>query len=154
MCDFCQTGSSICKADHECEAAVLADTSGVPFNHYIFAESSFSATLVTAEKDCYREVKALAIGGGGAGGGGGTSKSGGGGSGYIVTEILQIQKYVEVIVGEVGEASTIVTNNLTILSAAAGEDYQGYRGGAGLGGTKKTTFKIQWVPYLIPFLLP
>merc|ERR550539_1482686 len=29
----------------------------VPFNDYIFANSSFNTTLMTAEKDCYREVQ-------------------------------------------------------------------------------------------------
>ena len=73
-----------------------------------------SVILVTAEKDCYREVTALAIGGGGAGGSSSSSKSGRGGSGNITTQTLQIQKYMEVIVGEGGEPSKINTNNQTV----------------------------------------
>ena len=49
QCDYCKTGSSQCKADQECEAGVFTDTDGVPFNDYIFANSSFSATLITTE---------------------------------------------------------------------------------------------------------
>jgi len=133
QCDFCKTGSSHCKADNECEAGVLADTDGVPFNDFIFAESSFSATLMTAEKDCYREIQALAIGGGGRGSSG-SSGGGGGGSGYIEFQTVQIRRNMVVSVGQAGESSAIEVNNQLVLSAAAGEDWSALRGGAGYSG--------------------
>jgi len=98
QCDHCKTGAAACKYDQECQAAVLVDTNGTVFNDYIFAESSFNATLTSAVKDCYKEFQALAIGAGGGGGG-----RGGGGSGYIVVDTLQIRRHMEVIVGQGGE---------------------------------------------------
>ena len=132
QCDHCKTGSAECKADQECEAAVLVDTDGVPFNFPIFAKESFSATLMSGEKDCYWEVQALAIGGGG--GGGYRSPGGGGGSGYVEFSTLQIRRNVSVGVGAAGESSSIEVNNQLVLSAAPGENYNSYGGGAGYSG--------------------
>ena len=129
QCDYCKTGSSQCKADQECEAGVFTDSDGVPFNDYIFANSSFSATLMTAEKDCYREVQALAIGGGGGGNG-----HGGGGSGYINFKTLQIRRSMEVSVGQGGEPSVIKVADQSVLTGYAGETPGGQRGGTGYSG--------------------
>ena len=86
--------------------------------------------MITAEKDCYREIQALAIGGGGAGAG----SQGGGGSGYIEFQTLRIRENMKATVGQAGESSEIEINDRLVLSAAPGEDCIGVRGGAGYSG--------------------
>ena len=75
-CDFCATGPASCQAAQKCQAAVLTD--GVT-NQFVFAKLTSNATLVSREKDCYLDAKALAIGGGGSY----HSSGGAGGSGYV-----------------------------------------------------------------------
>ena len=58
-CDHCKTGPATCQAEQKCQAAVLA---GYRTLQYVFAESDTTASLVTGEKDCSLEVRALAIG--------------------------------------------------------------------------------------------
>ena len=60
-CTHCKTGPATCQAEQKCQAAVLA---GYRTLQYVFAESDTTASLVTGEKDCSLEVRALAIGGG------------------------------------------------------------------------------------------
>merc|ERR1712112_19957 len=84
-CEHCKTGPAACQAEQKCQAAVLTDDGTT--NQYVFAKSTTTATLVTAEKDCFLDVRALAIGGGGSSSG----SYGGGGSGYPEFGLLQLR---------------------------------------------------------------
>ena len=126
QCPNCKTGPATCKADQECQAGTLVDANGAPIEH-IFAKSDTTITsIITAEKDCYIEVKALMIGGGG--------KGGGGGSGNVVESVVQLKNNMEVYVGQGGSPSTIGTEDQIVAFAPPGSDNNGNDGGAGYSG--------------------
>merc|ERR1712051_824668 len=82
-CDFCVTGPASCQAAQKCQSAVLTD--GVT-NQFVFAKTTSTATLVSREKDCYLDAKAVAIGGGGV-----YDSHGAGGSGYVEFGVLRVK---------------------------------------------------------------
>ena len=86
-CDNCKTGPVTCQINQKCKLALLSSDDGYEAQPYIFATSnSVNVTLVTGEKSCFRELRALAIGRGGSS----RSKSGGG-SGYPVFGLLRLR---------------------------------------------------------------
>ena len=118
-CHNCRTGAATCQAGQKCQAAVLTDGQT---NQYVFAQSSTTATLRTAEKDCFLNVRALAIAGGGRGG-----SCGGGGSGYIEygLVVMRSNETLNLVVGRGQESSTLERDNQILLAAATGQDYSG-----------------------------
>jgi len=134
-CENCRTGPAACRAEEPCQAAVLTDDGTT--NQYVFARSSSTATLVSAEKECFLEVRALAIGGGGHSGGYG----GGGGSGYAEYGVIQLQanETLDLVVGEGRETSSVEKDGQVLLMAAAGQDNDGYNGGDGYSGGGATS---------------
>merc|ERR1712012_5653 len=129
-CNHCKTGSATCQSGQKCQAAFLTD--GTAEGLVVFAKADSSANLVSAERDCYMEVRALAIGGGG----GGVSYHGGGGSGSPEVGLLQLRanETLDLIVGRATHTSSVEKDGQVILSAAAGQDYSGYNGGDGYSG--------------------
>ena len=128
-CEHCKTGPASCRAEQECQAAVLTDDDGTT-NQYVFARSSSTASLVSAEKECFLEVRALAIGGGGSG------YLGGGGSGYAEFGVLQLRanETLDLVVGQGGETSSVEKDGQVLLIAAAGQNNDNYNGGDGYSG--------------------
>jgi len=104
-------------------------TDGVT-NQFVFAKSTSTATLVSREKDCYLDVKALAIGGGGS------RDVGGGGSGYVEFGVLRVKanETLNLKVGSEGETSSVERDGQVLLLATAGHDASGYNGGDGYSG--------------------
>merc|ERR1711970_1643351 len=101
---------------------------------YVFARSTSTATLVSAEKQCFLEVKVLAIGGGGQGITGGYR--GGGGSGYAEYGVLRLHanETLNLVVGEGKQTSSVEKDGQVLLMAAAGQNGDGYNGGDGYSG--------------------
>merc|ERR1712012_702270 len=129
-CKHCKTGPATCQSGQKCQAAFLTD--GTTEGLVVFAKASSSANLVSAERDCYMEVRALAFGGGGS-----SSKSyGGAGSGYPEVGLLQLRanETLNLVVGEARQTSSVERDGQVILSAAAGQDNSGYDGGDGYSG--------------------
>merc|ERR1712038_1282975 len=88
-CENCKTGLATCQSGpRTCEVAVLTENT-TPLPIPLLARSTTAATLVSAEKDCFLDVRALAIGGGG--GGGSSTYRGGGGSGYPEFGVVHLQ---------------------------------------------------------------
>merc|ERR1719239_1419310 len=131
-CDHCKTGPAACRAEQECQAAVLTDDGTT--NQYVFARSTSTATLVSAEKECFLEVRALAIGGGGQGSS--AFYYGGGGSGYAEYGVLQLRanETLNLVVGQTKQTSSVEKDGQVLLVAAAGQDSDGYNGGDGYSG--------------------
>merc|ERR1712223_1678347 len=128
-CKHCKTGPATCQSGQKCQAAFLTDGTTEGF---VFAKVNSSATLVSAEKDCYMEVRALAIGGGGSGGYAG----GGAGSGYPEVGLLQLRanETLDLIVGGAKQTSSVEKEGQVILSAAAGQKGNRNNGGDGYSG--------------------
>ena len=128
-CDHCVTGPARCQAAQKCQAAVLTDGET---NQYIFAKSTSTATLVSKEKDCFLEVKALVIGGGGNR----ASGAGGGGSGYVEfgTIKVMVNETLSLSVGSIGQASSFERSGQVLLLASAGDGGSSSRGGDGYTG--------------------
>ena len=128
-CEHCKTGPATCRSGQKCQAAFLTDGNT---NQYIFARNTTTASLVSAETDCFLEVRALAIGGGGQGG----MYGGGGGSGYPEFGLLQLRadETLNLVVGGKQETSSVGKDGQVVLIAAAGEDCDGYNGGDGYSG--------------------
>ena len=141
-CANCKTGPVTCQAGQRCQAAVLTD--GATFQH-VFAQSSTTATLISAEKDCFLDVRALAIGGGGSG-----ARGGGGGSGQIDFGILQLwaNGTLNLVVGKSNENSLVIgltkgsSEGQVLLTGAAGGENYGGNGGDGYcgGGAGSTSY--------------
>merc|ERR1719391_134328 len=95
-CEHCKTGPATCRSGQKCQAAVL--TGDGTTSQIGIATSTTTASLVSAEKDCFLDVRALAIGGGGQGG----SYRAGGGSGYTDFGVLQLRanETLNLVVGE------------------------------------------------------
>lgn len=129
-CDFCVTGPASCQAAQKCQAAVLTDGAT---NQFVFAKSTSTATLVSREKDCYLDVKALAIGGGGAYDG---INGAAGGSGYVEFGVLRVKanETLNIKVGSEGETSSVERDGQVLLLATAGHDASGSTGGDGYSG--------------------
>jgi len=128
-CNHCKTGPATCQYGQKCQAAFLTD--GTTEGLVVFAKANSSATLVSAEIDCYMEVRALAIGGGGS-----VGSYGGGGSGYPEVGLLQLRanEALNLVVGEARQTSLVERDGQVILSAAAGQDSSGSDGGDGYSG--------------------
>ena len=148
-CAHCKTGPATCRSGERCQAAFLTDgTTNQGF--YIFAKSTSTASLVSAEKDCFLDVRALAIGGGGGYSGSGW---GGAGSGYISFKAtrLNANETLNLIVGASTEASSV----RVLLIAAAGQNNNGGNGGDGysVGGAGgryisrilRSRWRLQWL---------
>merc|ERR1712012_735920 len=129
-CNHCKTGPATCQSGQKCQAAFLTD--GTTEGLVVFAKASSSATLVSAERDCYMEVRALAISGGGSR----IYTYGGGGSGYPEVGLLQLRanETLNLVVGEAKQTSLVEMDGQVILSAAAGQDSSGNNGGDGFSG--------------------
>ena len=129
-CDFCATGPASCQAAQKCQAAVLTD--GVT-NQFVFAKSTSNATLVSREKDCYLDAKALAIGGGGDAD---SYFGGAGGSGYVEFGLLRVKanETLNIKVGSEGETSSVERDGQVLLLATAGHDSSTLTGGDGGDG--------------------
>ena len=130
-CDHCKTGPASCRSGQKCQAAFLTDGTT---NGLVFARTNLTATLVSAEEDCFLEVRALAIGGGG--GYDGSGHYGGGGSGYPEVGLLQLRanETLNLIVGGAKQTSSVEKEGQVILIAAAGQDNNGNNGGDGYSG--------------------
>jgi len=126
-CEHCKTGPATCRSGQKCQAAFLTEGNTYP---HVFAQANTTASLVSAERDCFLEVRALAIGGGGR------SSYGGGGSGYPEFGLLQLRadETLKLIVGESQETSSVEKDGQVLLIAAAGQDNDGYNGGDGYSG--------------------
>ena len=130
-CAHCKTGPATCRSGERCQAAFLTDgTTNQVF--YIFAKSTSTASLVSAEKDCFLDVRAIAIGGGGAHSGG----WGGAGSGYITVTATRINanETLNLVVGASEEPSSVEKDGQVLLIAAAGQNNDGWNGGDGYSG--------------------
>merc|ERR1712037_196365 len=126
-CEHCKTGPATCRSGQKCQAAFLTDGNT---NNFVFAQENTTATLVSAEKDCFLDVRALAIGGGGKAG------YGGGGSGYPEFGLFQLRalETLNLIVGGAQETSSVEKDGQVLLIAAAGQDADAYNGGDGYSG--------------------
>ena len=133
ICEHCNTGPATCRSGQKCQAAVL--TGDGTTLQYVFAQSTSTATLVSAEKDCFLDVRALAIGGGGRGGDY-RRDYGGGGSGYPQCGLLQLRpnEALNLIVGQGKEASSVEKDGQVLLLAAGGQDGDLSDGGSGYSG--------------------
>ena len=131
-CEHCKTGPATCQTGQKCQVAVLTDGNS---HQYVFAQNTSTATLVTSERDCFLDVRAVAIGGGGQGGTG-WPNFGGGGSGYAEMGLLQLRanETLDLVVGGGKETSSVQKGGQVLLIAAAGEDYEGKNGGDGYCG--------------------
>ena len=79
-CDNCKTGPATCEINEKCKIALLTTNDGSQAEPYIFAEVGYSkVTLLAGEKNCFRNLRALGIGGGGV-----ARSNSGGGSGLPV----------------------------------------------------------------------
>jgi len=139
-CNNCATGPASCQAAQKCQAAVLTDGAT---NQFVFARCQVpgascltsTATLVSREKDCYLDAKALAIGGGGE-----YSRAGGGGaagSGYVEFGVLRVKanETLDLKVGwEEGETSSVERDGQVLLLATAGHAGSTTTGGDGYSG--------------------
>ena len=133
-CNHCKTGPATCQSGQKCQAAFLTDGTT---NGLVFARTNSTATLVSAEKHCFLEVRALAIGGGGGCDGcDGSGHYGGGGSGYPEVGLLRLRanETLNLIVGGAKQTSSVEKEGQVILSAAAGQDNNGNSGGNGYSG--------------------
>ena len=132
-CKHCKTGPATCQSGQKCQAAFLTD--GTTEGLVVFAKANSSATLVSAERDCYMEVRALAIGGGGSRSGI-YGPFGGAGSGYPEVGLLQLRanETLNLVVGGAKQTSSVEKNGQVILIAAAGQDNIGNNGGDGYSG--------------------
>ena len=130
-CEHCKTGPATCRSGQKCQVAVLTDDGTT--NQIGIANSTTTASLVSAEKDCFLDVRALAIGGGGKGSCG---FGGGGGSGYAEFGVLQLRanETLDLVVGGGQETSSVEKEGQVLLIAAAGQDNDGYNGGDGYSG--------------------
>ena len=147
-CAHCKTGPATCRSGERCQAAFLTDGTT---NQGFFAKSNSTASLVSAEKDCFLEVRAIAIGGGGAQSGSGGY--GGAGSGYITVTATRINanETLNLIVGASTEASSV----RVLLIAAAGQNNNGGNGGDGYSGggaggrynsrILRSRWRLQWL---------
>ena len=138
-CDHCVTGPARCQAAQKCQAAVLTDGTT---NQYVFAKSTSTATLVSREKDCFLDARALVIGGGGAYGSG--ANYAGGGSGYVEfgTFKLKVNETLNLEVGSEGEISSVGRDGQVLLLASAGHNSNSNGdGGDGFsgGGSRQAT---------------
>ena len=124
-----------------CQVAVI--TNGSHTQHF-FAKENMTITLVAGDRDCYTDIRVLAVGGGGNYGY--LDYVGGAGSGYVVAQNVQLSTsspVVMIVPGGVGEASRVEKNGEVVIEAAPGgtPDAQGggdgYSGGGGIGGTPK-----------------
>ena len=134
-CDHCKTGPATCQAEQKCQAAVLTDEQYRALQ-YVFADGyDTTAYLVTSEKDCSLEVRALAIGGGGEGGPR-YQYLGGGGSGYpeFATLELRSNESLDLKVGGSRMTSSIERGGEVLLIAAPGQSNDGFNGGNGYSG--------------------
>ena len=131
-CDHCDTGPASCQAAQKCQAAVLTDGAT---NQFVFAKSTSTATLVSKEKDCYLDAKALAIGGGGLWSGT-EGNYGAGGSGYVEFGVLRVKanQTLNLQVGTAGQTSSIERDGQVLLLATAGHKASGNSGGDGYSG--------------------
>ena len=129
-CEHCATGPAFCYTGQKCQTYILTDGDT---NQYVFATSSRNATLIAKEKDCYVEVRALAVGGGGRGP---TGYGGGAGSGHvnITSLVLNAGNILELAVGAQGETSSVQMAGQMVLLAAAGQNYDRNNGGDGYSG--------------------
>jgi len=123
-CDHCVTGPARCQAAQKCQAAVLTDGETI---QYVFAKSTTTATLVSKEKDCFLDARAVVIGGGGGYGG----NYAGAGSGYVEfgTFKLKVNETLNVEVGSEGEISSVERDGQVLLLASAGHDSDSNGGG-------------------------
>ena len=134
-CTHCKTGPATCQAEQKCQAAVLTDKRYETLQ-YVFADYyDTTAYLVTGEKDCSLEVRALAIGGGGEGGPR-YQYLGGGGSGYpeFATPQLRSNESLNLKVGGSRMTSSIERGGEVLLIAAPGQSNDGFNGGNGYSG--------------------
>ena len=115
-------------------AVLTEDTTTTPLPLPLLAPATTAATLVSAEKDCFLDVRALAIGGGG--GGGSSTYRGGGGSGYPEFGIVQLRvnETLNLVVGGEKEPTIVGKNDQVLFIAAAGESTLDYTGGNGYSG--------------------
>merc|ERR1712107_571400 len=136
-CDHCVTGPARCQAAQKCQAAVLTDGET---NQYVFTKSTSTATLVSKEKDCFLDARAVVIGSGGAYTSGSAA---GGGSGYVEfgTLKLKVNETLNLEVGSEGEISSLERDGQVLLLASAGHDsVSNGDGGDGFsGGGVRTT---------------
>ena len=98
----------------------------------IFAEESTILKLVAGEKDCFVDLKIVAIGGGGGGIGNGAS-----GSGFVESTSVRISEnnsVAEITVGQLDESSKVEIGGELVLEALPGQIGQFYTGGAGYSG--------------------
>ena len=134
-CANCKTGLATCQSGpRTCEVAVLTDDAASTLPLPLLARSTTTATLVSAEKDCFLDVRALAIGGGGQGGS--STYRGGGGSGYPEVGVVQLRvnETLNLVVGGDKEASMVGKNDQVLFIASAGQSTNDYTGGNGYSG--------------------
>ena len=117
-CDHCVTGPARCQAAQKCQAAVLTDGETI---QYVFARSTATATLVSKEKDCFLDARALVIGGGGHYTG---NSCAGAGSGYVEfgTFKLKVNETLNLQVGSERDISSVERDGQVLLLASAGHD--------------------------------
>ena len=129
-CDNCASGPAYCSTMEKCQISVLTDGDT---NQYVFATSSRNATLIAKEKDCYVEIRALAVGGGGRGP---TGYGGGAGSGQvnITSLVMKAGDVLALTVGAQGEPSSVQKDGEVVLLADAGQNYDRENGGDGYSG--------------------
>ena len=140
-CDNCKTGPVTCQFNEKCKVALLTTDNGHCAHPYIFAYSA-EVRLITGEKSCFRDLRALAIGGGGSAqphpiGSGDPNEwtGGGGGSGHPKLGLFQLRsnETLNLTVGR-GRETKIEKDGLELLVAAAGQKCNGYSGGDGYSG--------------------
>ena len=140
----CHTGPGACTRNEteECSFAVWAPH----MEDRVLFTNNEVVTLMTGERNCYKQVKGLAVGGGG----GSVKYKGGGGSGYVNTDNFNVSAHdrISVIIGQGASGNVTATSTRVMVdtqvllegppgvsanrSSFNGAD--GYSGGGGLGG--------------------
>ena len=98
----------------------------------ILAEESTSLNLVAGEKDCFVDLKIVAIGGGGGFGGAGAA-----GSGFVETRSMRMSvnsPVAQITVGQVDEPSKVEIGGEVVIEAMPGQQADGHFGGGGYSG--------------------
>ena len=127
-CEHCSTGLDQCDVGQECKVRYLS--TNIP----ALVKKSVDISFISGEKDCFIDLKAVAIGSGGGGSYYNDYGYGfGGGSGYFKAGSMRLtstDKIMEIKITK-GDQTTVSIRGAVVLKAGAGEG--GYHGDGGDG---------------------
>ena len=128
-CDNCKTGPVACEYNQKCKVALLTSNGAPQAQPYVFAVKNRRVTLLTGENNCFRDLRALGIGGGGSARG-----SGGGGSGLPVLRRFDLRSNETLTLSVLKGGEVKVTKGgLDLLVGFKGGNSNGSHGHGGGG---------------------